>query len=310
MNVSSARSDRTLAGLDLNLLLVLDALVADQSVTAAARRVGLSQPAMSNALKRLRVALDDPLFVRQGRAMVPTTRCRELSEPVRRALAILETAVAPNSTFEPAARARYRIAMSDYASWVLLPSLLRWFERHAPQAVLEVIPAEGFAAPTQKLRSAELDIAVNRFRRVPESLEQQTLFREAFACIARKAHPQIGKRLTLARFTEIPHLLVSARGRVRGAVDYALAERSLRRTVGATVPHFTVVPSVIASTDYIATVAERVAMSSLVGPALRVDAPPLTLSGFDVEMIWDRKQGDTPRHQWLRNAIQGVASEL
>ncbi len=200
--------------------------------------------------------------------------------------------------------------MSDYASWVVLPSLLRWFERRAPQAVLEVVPADGFVAPTQRLRSAELDLAINRFRRVPESLEQQTLFREGFACIARKSHPRIGKRLTLPKFVELPHLLVSARGRVRGAVDFALAERNLRRTVGATVPHFTVAPSVVAETDYIATVAERVATSRLVGPSLRVDAPPLALDGFDVQMIWDRKQGETPRHRWLRDAVSEVASGL
>lgn len=299
-----------LSGLDLNLLVVLDALLADRSVTAAARRVGLSQPAMSNALKRLRIALDDPLFVRQGRSMAPTLRCRELAVPVREALRILEAAVQPNRKFEPAARARYRVAMSDYASWVLLPEFLRWFEHNAPQAILEVVPAEGFAAPTQRLRGADLDLAVNRFRRVPQSLERHTLFRESFACIARKGNPRIGKRLTLAKFTNVPHLLVSAKGRVRGAVDYALAERDLQRTVGATVSHFTVVPSVIAATDYVATVAERIATSSLVGVALRVYPPPLPLPGFDVEMVWDRKHGRSARHQWLRNALSGVATQL
>ncbi len=296
--------------LDLNLLWVFLALMDERQVTRAAFRVGLSQSALSNALGRLREACGDPLFVRSGREMVPTERAGALEGPVREALAALEGALASQGAFSAAhSQRRFRIASADYCEFVVLPRLIAEIAEDAPGIALDVTPLGG-ALPADDLRAGRFDLAIGYFSQIPDDCLMRDLFREDFACIARRDHPAIGQRLTLKRFTEAGHVLITPTGRPGSMVDDVLAKRGLKRRVAVTTPHFLVPPRVVAETDLISTLARRVAAHYAELYPLRVLAPPIPLPGFPINMVWHRRLDDAHDHRWLRERIEQLCAAL
>jgi DNA-binding transcriptional LysR family regulator len=301
-----------LSSLDLNLLLVLRALLAERSVTRAAKVVGLSQPATSHALSRLRAVLGDPLFVRAGKALVPTPRAESLAVPLEAALVDLERALTGPAPFDPAtAKRSFTVATSDYGALVLLAPLLARLSRLAPNIDLRVRDP-GTSTGAEWLASGEVDVAftpaLSGFD--PPGTRAQRLFSERFVCLVRKGHPRVKEKLTLKAYAELPHAFIAPRGTRGGVVDDVLRERGLERRVALLLPGFLVAPQVIARSDLIVTLGERVARSYAGFLPLRILQPPVPLPGFSFQQVWHERVHADPAQAWLRSEIAQAAREV
>lgn len=296
-----------ISAINLNLLVVLDALLSERHVSRAARRLGLSQPAVSNALSQLRTLLNDPLLVRGGPSMVPTERALALAGPVRAALAALETALASPQSFDPTKSDRtFVIAATDFVEFVLLPKLLARLSREAPGAKLVVRAWPHHHLPPS-LASGEADLVIGFFLNIIPHHHGQKLFPDEFVCIVRKDHPRVRQRLTLATYAALSHVLVSSETAGPGVVDTALAKLGMTRTVGLRISHFLMVPPVIAATDFVAAISRRVAEEAARHLPLRVLPAPLPLPRGTVEQAWHERTDTSPPHAWLRGVIAEIA---
>jgi DNA-binding transcriptional LysR family regulator len=297
-----------LAALDLNLLTALHALLEERSVTRAAKRLGLSQPAASNALARLRDALGDPLFVRSGAAMVPTPRAEAMAAPLAAALLALGRAVTPPLPFDPArADDRFTFAATDYVEMVLLPRITARVVAAAPRIALDVRPI-GEESPLDALAAGTLDGALGVFMQLPPGFHKSALGSERFVGIARRGHPAVGRRpLSIEAWAALGHVLVTPRRTGPAAVDRALAERGLARHVALYVSHFLVAPLVVAETDLVATLPERAARLLAAELDLVFFEPPIPLSGFELVQLWHERTAASAAHVWLRGAIDKAA---
>lgn len=300
-----------LSAIDLNLLVVLDALLATRSTTAAAKRVALSQPATSHALSRLRELFDDPLLVREGRGLSPTPFARELAPRVRAALDAMSVAVARPSAFEPARSARlFTVGAGDYASSVVVPRLAAELARTAPHADLFVKPFG--EATAEVLANDEVEVVLGPMP-PPDGarfIHRERLFDERFVCVVRPGHPLARSRLTLDRFCAASHVLVAPRGVSReGAVDAELALLGRKRRVAVAVPSFFVAPEVLGQTDYVLTIASRVGLSLADRLGLVVLAAPIDIPGFTIGMHWHARSDHDAAHRFLRDAIRSAARD-
>src|SRR5438132_11598272 len=242
--------------LDLNLLRVFDSVLHERGVTPAAARLGLTQPAVSNALVRLRNVFGDALFVRTPTGMDPTPFARELAEPVRQALALLESALAHGPGFDPATSTRaFRFYMSDLGQIEFLPPLVERVQSAAPGVRLEAVALE-VEDIADALASGALDLAVGFLPGLGPPVRRRALFRDPYRCLMRADHPITS--LTKKKFAEASHALVSYRGGHR-VIEEALERAGLARKIALRVPHFTVVPMVLERTDLILTLPARVA---------------------------------------------------
>ena len=304
--------DLNLAGIDLNLLVVLDALLAERHVTRAAARVGLTQSAASHALARLRALLGDPILVRgAGGQLVATERALALAPRLRRALDDLAIALRGEPPFEPAtARRTFRIAAADYAELVLLPALIERLARDAPGIDLWVVPNPD--EPAAALAAGEIDAAIGvwRERGWPAGIYQKRLFDDTFRCVVRAGHPAAKQRMTLARFCDLPQLLVAPRGTPGSFVDDALARLGRSRRVALAVPHFLVAPHLIASSDLVTTLATRVARAFAEPYRLVLLPPPLELPGFTSSLVWHERGHHDAGQRWLREQLFQVSAGL
>jgi DNA-binding transcriptional LysR family regulator len=298
------RSKPNLAAVDLNLLVALDALLREDSVTRAGKRIGLSQPAASHALARLRELLHDELLVREGRLLRKTALAAALAPEVQRLLAEVEGVLLAQGRFDPAtSRRNFRIAASDYCCAVLLPELIARLRRAAPAVQLDVF--ERGQLPASELARGELDAVLSTSDRVDGALVARELFREGFVCALRKRHP-VRSRLTLQRYAALDHLLVANPGYGPGVVDFALESHGLRRRVALRVPHFMVAPAIVARTDLVLTVPRRV-LETADTSGLRIAKPPLPLAAFGVHLIWHRRAETDLGASWLREQIAACA---
>ena len=303
-----------LESIDLNLLVALRALLAERHVTRAAARVGLSQPAMSHALSRLRELLGDALLVRTPSGMQPTARAEAMAVPLEQALEDIGRVLASPAPFEPARSTRmFRIATNDYMELVLFPRLLARLWRDAPGVDVRVRNIGSRA--NEELAGARIDLAMGVVAQFgdphpPPGIRLQRLVSDRFVCVVRDGHPTVKKRLSLDEFVALPHALVAPRGESGSIVDTALARLGKKRRVAIEVPHFLVAPHVVRETDVVLTLAARVANS--LGPllGLRQLAPPIELDGFSMSMVWHERQHADPAHVWLRGLIGAVAKSL
>ncbi|WP_200553259.1 LysR family transcriptional regulator [Kosakonia sp. LAM2021] len=287
--------------LDLNLLLTLDVLLREHNVTRAAQRLNLSQPSVSVQLARLREIFDDPLLLPGPRGMQPTVRADELREPLRQALEALERAVSPVNAFDPArASVTWRIAATDYTESAVLLPLLNILRRDAPASRLAVFELN----PGQIKRQAEqgdIDLFFHLREGAPASLHQRLLFTERYVLAGRVGHPALKRRPSLKQFCKLEHVIVSPEGGgFQAATDDALAARGLTRNVVLSVPHFLFMLDVLARTDLVAVLPERLVANT---GALQVVDPPLDLPGFDMLMLWHERLHRDPGHKWLRQQV-------
>ena len=298
-----------LAAIDLNLLVALDALLHEDSVTAAGRSIGLSQPAMSHALSRLRELVGDELLVREGRALRKTALAQQLAPTIRRLVAEIESTLLGRRGFEPKTSSRrFRIAANDYCGAVLLPGLLAKVRQGAPNVVLDVFPQQG-SLPVGELERGELDVVLGTYERIEAPLVGRLLYREDFMCALRKDHPGV-RSLSLRRYLELDHLLVANPGYGPGVVDCVLGERGLRRRVAMRVPHFLVAPTIVARTDLVLTLPRRLLAMTAQKSGLRVIKPPLEIPNFAVQLAWHQRASDDPGSLWLRERVTACAAEL
>ncbi len=293
---------------DLNLLRVFDVVLREKNVTAAAVRLGLTQPAVSNALARLRVLFDDALFVRTPGGMDATPFARELGEPVRQALALLESALAHGPGFDAATSSRaFRFYMSDLGQIEFLPPLIERLQRLAPGVRLEAIAldVEDIAAA---LAAGTLDLAVGFLPGLGPPVRRRQLFRDPYVCLMRADHPAIGKTLTKKKFLAASHALVSYRGGHR-VIEEALERAGLARRIALRVPHFTVVPMVLERTDLILILPRRVARVYERQGKFKSLPPPVAIPPADVGVHWHERFDADPGNRWLRDQLLDLFTE-
>ncbi|MBO6934461.1 MAG: LysR family transcriptional regulator [Deltaproteobacteria bacterium] len=305
--MSGRESLASLRGLNLNLLPALAALLQERSVSGAAARMNVSQSAMSHSLAKLREVLDDPLLIPAGRTMAPTPRAERLASSLPPLLSELGRALTAPVEFDPeTAELQLRIATFDYFELAMLPELLAFLARHAPGIRLSVERFE--PRSVQRLVAGEIDFVLGGGTMpMPAVLMQRTLYRDPFRVIVRKDHPNVRGRLSLERYVELDHLLVSIEGQALGAVDRALAAEGRERRVALRVPHFAAAPLVVRGSDMICTIAGTIAERAKELHDLRVLRPPLELPEAEIIAWWPRQHQRDPARRWFRERLFGGA---
>lgn len=291
-----------LDAMDLNLLKALDVLLEERNVTRAARRSGLTQPAMSRALGRLRDALGDPLLVRSGRGLAVTARAEALRPRLHEALSQLDAVVAEGPGFDPAtARRTFHLETADYGMAVVVPALLSALAEEAPGIDVVVHPQSGDFEGA--LASGAVDVVVLPKRGGAPDLVWSKLVEDDYVCLVREGHPEAARPLTVARFCALRHVLVSPALAATGAVDQALAKLGRRRTIALRVPSFLVAPRVVAETDLVAVVPRRLAPPSDGDAGVRALPLPIAVPPLLVSMAWHERSRSDAGHAWLRRRL-------
>ncbi len=295
-----------LSSIDLNLLVAFEALFEERSVTAAARRIGLGQPGMSSALRRLRVLMQDELFVRVAGEMRPTAKTLEIAPGIVAALAQLRSTFEAGIGFDPHTATRsFAIGSTDYTALVLLPDLVARLRPDAPGVDLRVIGYEK-GTVSEMLDRGEVDLALGVFPSPPERAVVTSLFRERFVGVARIDHPAISNgRIDVRSFADHPHALVTTRRDTYGNLDEALAAKGLRRRIALTLPFFMVLPAVLEASDLIAAVPSRIASRVLAGSRLQRFELPVETRPWTVSMLWPASSRNDKATAWLRANIVG-----
>ena len=295
---------------DLNLLPIFVALMEERSVTRAAERLGMTQPALSNALSRLRTTLQDQLFIRERYGVQPTPVAVELAPIVAEALAKLDNAVFGQQDFDPATAERLlTVAPNGYVELVLVPAVVARLRTTAPGITLRLIPYNNDLAETG-IVSGTTALVLGRINDPPDSLVVQHLFDEGFACVVRANHSEIGNSITRDQFERLRHVNVVPPGRMRAGLFQALARQQLKREVAISVTNFFAVAEMVAVTDYCATLPSLVCRRLAHDARLKVLSPPVDLGTFPIEMAWHVRYRHDPAHRWLRSFIGEVALNL
>ena len=295
-----------LARIDLNLLSAFRAVDETRQVTRAARLLGVSQPALSQALRRLRVAFGDPLFVKTPRGMVLTPFAESIAVPIRDVLDRIERDVLGSGPFRAAALSRtFRIRTTDFVETLLVPPLLEALATEAPGVRVSVLPV-GIALPKEELETGACDLAVaGFFGDLSDGFYQQRLFADHFACAIGPGHPRIraGRRLTLDAFCKERHVLVAPGGELTGAVDRVLARHRRRRTVVAGASGFMAGGWIAARSDCVVTAPSRL-LAILAGPLrLATFDAPIDLPEIKVVQVWHARSHADPAHRWFRELV-------
>lgn len=296
-----------LTSLDLNLLVVFEAVFETRSVSRAAQQLGMRQPALSASLARLRSAFSDPLFVRAAGQMQPTLRAQRLAPRVAVALAELRAAMS-ETPFAPEAAARtFTIASTDYTTLVLLPHLMHRIQLEAPSVDIRVLGYDKDDIP-ELIDTGVVDVALGVFRPASDRVVQQFLCEERFTGIARAGHPKVVEgTMALEDFIAANHALVSVRRDAKGEIDLTLARMGLARRIALVVPHMLCLPAIVSTTDLLAAVPMRV-VRQRVGDALQTFDLPLEIAPWRIEMLWNPTSRMDAAAAWLRTKLVEVAA--
>jgi DNA-binding transcriptional LysR family regulator len=292
-----------LSGIDLNLLVALDALVGTSSVTKAARQNGITQPAMSNALRRLRDVCGDPILVKHGRSLVPTPWARDVRPVLARALGDLDAALSTGRSFDPSgAKAAMTIAMSDYWQFSLLPRLLERLGSEAPGLRLRVTPTSERAL-SRELPAGEVDAAIFLAPRSLTGIRCDAFVTDSYVCALRRGHRVKRGGLTLERYASCRHVVVSPRGPWEQRLDEALRRRGLTLELALETPHIQVALDIVGRTDFVAIIPQRVAQQERRGRSLKLISPPVPLGEFSLGLYWHDSTDSNPLHRWFRRLV-------
>jgi DNA-binding transcriptional LysR family regulator len=310
------RMTNKLSALDLNLLRVLDVLMQERRVATAAQRLQLSQPAVSNALGRLRKALGDELLTRAPNGMEPTPFAKSLHATLQPALAAIEQSLQVKAAFAPARSVwQARIAMTDIGEIVFLPALLAHAQEAAPGLSLETLrdsqakSSNSAGGITTSMAEGKVDLAIGWLPDVTEGLYQRKLFTQRYVCIAREGHPLLtGKKpkLTLEKFLQAEHIAIRAEGTGHTKADETLqgmGKAGQQRKVKLRVPSFLSVPQIVSQTDLMATVPQKLAEQCAAAFKLQVQPHPVSMPAFELKMFWHRRVHTDPANQWLRALV-------
>lgn len=292
-----------LRDIDLNLLVVFNQLLAERRVNAVAQSLGITQPAVSNALRRLRRLLGDELFLRTPRGMVPTSFTEQLAEPVAYALATLHSALNQRASFDPSTSARaFVLAMTDIGEIYFLPPLMELLSRVAPKLSISTV-RNASANLKDDMETGRVDLALGLIPDLKAGFFQRRLFRHQYVCMFRKGHPLDKGRMTLQAFTNADHVVVVAAGTGHNRVDAMLDDSGIARRIRLRVPHFVAVGHIVAETDLIATVPERFAVRCVEPFGLTYLPHPAKLPEIAINVFWHAKFHREPGNQWLRTLI-------
>ncbi len=294
---------------DLNLLRAFDALMRERNVSRAAERVSISQPAMSNALARLRTLLDDPVLVRTTRGMQPTPRALVMEKPVRLALKSIENTLLPEPDFEPATSKQvFRLLATDYLQFLLLPRLIRRLHEEAPSVHVKVQSLQR-EVPEQELEEGEYDYALGLFRNIPKRLSKQYLLSDTLVVLVGAENKAYGDRISREEFLAAKHVWVSG-GQRTDLIDQVLTEQGLNRQVALTTPNFLMGPVIAANTDLIVVTPRVVANQYIRYLPLKMLPVPFEACPFDLHLLWHPHYAETPAHRWFRNVLDEVSAEV
>lgn len=304
---------------DLNLLVYLDVLLREQSVTRAAAQLGITQPAMSNGLKRLRDLFNDPLLIRASHGMTPTERALELAPMVRQALSQVTDILEPRQEFRPLTSRRvFRIMSSDYAEATLVPALVKALRSEAPDVVLDFLTPSDVSV--QDIEQGKVDLAINRFNEIPQSFHQISLWSDSFSCLLNRNNPA-ALRFNLKSYLDSQHIWVSKtgmgigfgvnpeRGHL-GQIDAALERLGQRRRITIYTRHYQMPALVAHKADLVATLPTRIALLQHNHPQLVIKEPPFHIPAFELKMAWGPLLHHSPAHRWLRQLITFVARQI
>jgi len=294
--------------LDLNLLVVFQHLLELRSISAAARRLDLTQPAVSNALRRLRTAFGDDLFVRTGQGMLPTPLAERMAGPVGEALALLSRTLDADEAFDPAVSTRrFRIAMSDVGEIHFMPRLMEACAQRAPGVRVDSVRLTG-ADLQREMEAGRVDLAVGAFEDLGADTMQRMLFRQGYVTLFRQGHPHAHEGMGLKAFRAQRHLAVS-RAAPYGQVNQALEAAGILLQAHFSVPHFAAVPYIVSTTDLLATVPAKLAASAAPHFGLRTLTPPLRVPPLQTNLYWQRRFQRDGGNQWLRGLLAQLFAE-
>ncbi len=296
--------------IDMNLLVIFDALMHERHVSRAADRVGLSQPAASSALSRLRHLFDDDLLVRNGNTMEPTARALDLAERITPILREVGRLMEDDGTFDPStSAARFQLRLSDLLLLLIMPALAGRVEHAAPGMAMEVqhlSPSDTVDA----LVNDSLDLAISTQLITPAAIVEQRLFGGRMVCVHRKGHPHVDGQVTLQTFLALKHVRVAQNPLDDRFVDKQLADLGIERQIGLTVPHWLPVPAIIGKTDLIAVMTERHAGHFKDSHGLEFVDAPFDGANFHWSLYWHKRHNANPAHRWLRGVIGEVAAAI
>ncbi|MGH1440734.1 MAG: LysR family transcriptional regulator [Cellvibrionaceae bacterium] len=303
---------------DLNLLVCFDVLMRERNVSRAAEKLNISQPAMSNSLKRLRHHFGDPLLVRTTGGMQPTEKALELEPLIRQSLTVAEEALSPNEDFDPLNSQRtFRLLVSDYVEGTLITALVAYLQQHAPKLSLDIMTLSD--GSFQDLEKGAIDLAINRFDSVPQSFYQRPIWKDSFSCLLAQGHPLIEKN-TIDNYLAESHIWVSKTGigvgtgmsqsSDRGWVDDALTSLGHEREISVFTRHYQIIPLLVKQTNLVATMPTRAALLYKDDPSLRIIEPPFPISPIEVNMVWSPLLHHNGAHRWIRQTLIDLANKM
>ena len=294
--------------LDLNLLRVLHAVMQEGNITVAGARLGLTQPTMSNALRRLRALFNDPLFVRTTHGMKPTPYAETLAGPVSETMATIRKLLELDQRFDPANTSRiFSIVMTDIGELMFLPRLMAHLEIAAPGAnvISAQIPRERYR---EALESGSADIAIGQLPEVHQDFHQQMLCEEPLVCLMRREHPEIGNSLSLEQFLAARHIVVVHSSQGDSWVRKALGKHADKRRIVLQVPHYVVLPAILAETNLISVIPRAAANAFRGLPTLKALPLPFRVPGIQVRQFWHARSHHDQGHRWFRNVMAQLFS--
>ncbi len=299
-----------LRSLDLNLLLVFDAVFQERSISKAANKLTLSQPTVSNALARLRECLEDPLFERSSQGMVPTAHAKMIAKPIRLALDVLDRGLRGDDAFDFMHSDReFVIAVEDYGETIILPRFLDWLLKVAPHLRIRIRP-ESSALLKNQLRDGEVDLALDYFALSEPGYHSKCVLTETLLSLSRQNHPQVGEKLSLDSYLEQLHVVLAPRTDAKPMIDLALSKRGLHRRIAVTVPHFLSMPVIVQTSDLICTLPRRMAHLYADHFHLRSHAVPLRIPSFPIYLIWHESTQSDAGHRWFSNRLIDFCKRL
>ena len=295
--------------MDLNLLVVFNEVFQEQQISRVAKRLNLSQPAVSNALARLRRSFDDPLFVRTKDGMQPTPLAEQLAEPIRLALNGLTAAINRQEKFDPATSKRhFNVALTDVAELYFMPRLIAQCALVAPNVKISTVRTARLDLMSE-LGSGRIDVAIGAFRQVSDALFQRRLFKQKYVVLMRDSHALAGVTLTLKRYLSAQHLMVDSKESPHDRINLDLEKAGVMQQVKFSVPHFTAVPYIIANSDLLVTVPQKLAESAALPFKLLCQPSPVRLPDLQTNIFWHRRYNQDQGNLWLRKLIAGIFAE-
>ncbi len=295
---------------DLNLMKAFDALYVEGNVSKAAERVGVSQPAMSAILGRLRLLFNDPLFIRSKYGMRPTAKSTEMHPQIQQALSDIDRLILQQQDFDPAKEQRcFEIAANDYFEFIILPKLLPQLQLKAPNVSLQLSTLTPDITDSG-IMVGQAELVFGRMSDPPDNLVVRTATTERLACIVSADHASVDKKITIKQFESLQHIIVKPSGKLRSGIFKILHQEGISRTPLCSVTHFNAVPALIENSPYVATLPKRICMQLVKERPLKMIETPTDFGQFPFHLVWHKRYQNDPAHQWLRREILACCKQL